>query len=125
MFELATRKKFRFPYKGSITVEDLWDLDLVELDAVYKNLNKMLENYTDKTLLGNDNDSGIAKMLKQKINIVTYIFNTKEKEIADHAVAVEKAKKKTKLLDILAKKQDENLEDLSEDEIKAMLEDLD
>jgi hypothetical protein len=125
MFELATRKKFRFPYKGSITVEDLWDLDLVELDAVYKNLNKMLENYTDKTLLGNDNDSGVVKMLKQKINIVTYIFNTKEKEIADHAVALEKAKKKAKLLDILAKKQDENLEDLSEDEIKAMIEDLD
>jgi hypothetical protein len=125
MFELATRKKFRFPYKGSITVEDLWDLDLVELDAVYKNLNKMLENYTDKTLLGNDNDSGVVKMLKQKINIVTYIFNTKEKEIADRAVALEKAKKKAKLLDILAKKQDENLEDLSEDEIKAMIEDLD
>ena len=39
MFEIATRQKFRFPYHGSISVEDLWDLTPANLDTVYKALN--------------------------------------------------------------------------------------
>ena len=38
IFELATREKYRFPYKGMISVEELWDLDIPELDRVYKSL---------------------------------------------------------------------------------------
>ena len=34
LFEIATRKKYRFPYKGLISVEDLWDLSMRELVAI-------------------------------------------------------------------------------------------
>ena len=39
-FELATKEKYRFPFKGMIGVEDLWDLDVNQLDSVFKALNK-------------------------------------------------------------------------------------
>ena len=39
MFEVATREKMRFPFKGMISVEDLWDLSVQNLDKVFKTLN--------------------------------------------------------------------------------------
>ena len=32
IFEYAVRNKVRFPFKGMISVEDLWDLSLTNLD---------------------------------------------------------------------------------------------
>ena len=32
LFELATRCKYRFPYRGQITIEDLWDLRLQDIE---------------------------------------------------------------------------------------------
>ena len=41
VFERAAMNKYRFPYKGQISVEDLWDLSLPGLDSVFKQLNKL------------------------------------------------------------------------------------
>ena len=41
IFEAATRYKYRFPFKGMISVEDLWDLKLQDLDSVFKLMKKV------------------------------------------------------------------------------------
>ena len=51
IFELASNMKFRFPYKGIISTEDLWDLNLDQLDAVYKILNKDVKKSQEESLL--------------------------------------------------------------------------
>ena len=40
-FEIAIRNKYRFPYKGMITIEDLWDLSVTQLDGIFKTLNAL------------------------------------------------------------------------------------
>ena len=51
VFERAAMNKYRFPYKGQISVEDLWDLSLPGLDSVFKQLNKLKKVNEEESLL--------------------------------------------------------------------------
>lgn len=122
LFEIATRKKYRFPFKGSISVEDLWDLSMTDLDFIYKNLSSTAkaERENESLLTENKQDTDLENM----IEIVKRVFSVKKAEIDAFKEAKENAKKKERLLEILAKKQDDALAVKSEDEIRQMLEEL-
>ena len=51
LFEVATRRKYRFPYRGLVAVEDLWDLRTAELDAIFKTLNAEAKKVSEESLL--------------------------------------------------------------------------
>lgn len=121
-FEDAARLKFRFPFKGMITAEDLWDLSLEQLDTVYKTLNKEAKTSQEDSLLSDKND--VDEILRAKIAIVKYIFGYKMAEKEKRKQDAEKAEKKQRILEILAKKQDDSLMNASEDELMRMLDDL-
>ena len=122
MFATATRKKFRYPFRGQISTEDLWDLNLTELDSIYKTLTKEAKAKDDGESLLAQNK--IDEDLLLKINIVKTVFETKQEEANAAKVASEKAKKKEKLMAILARKQDDSLEQMSEEDLKKMIEEL-
>ena len=122
MFETATRKKFRYPFRGQISTEDLWDLNLPELDSVYKALTKEAKAKDDGESL--ITESKPDKELLLKIDIVKHVFETKQNEMKEYEEEIVRAKKKAKLLDILARKQDNSLEQMSEEELKKAIEEL-
>lgn len=126
IFEMATQNKFRYPYKGMITTEDLWDLDVNQLDIVYKNLNKELKATDGDSLIASKSaDEGVkANELKNKIEVVKYIFNHKQQAAELIRMAVENARKRQRILEALAQKQDSALQDMSEEDLKKMLDDL-
>lgn len=126
LFEMASQYKFRYPFKGSITTEDLWDLKPDELDAVYKTLNKELNTVQEEGLIQTKSaDNGVkANDLKNKLMIVKYIFASKQQAAELARVSAENAMKRKRIMEILAKKQDAALENLSEDELKAALAEL-
>jgi hypothetical protein len=126
LFEMASQMKFRYPYKGMITTEDLWDLSPAQLDIVYKNLTKELKTIDGDSLIASKSaDEGVkANELKNKIEIVKYIFHGKEQAAELHRMVAESAAKKQRILDVLARKQDNALENMSEDELKKMLDEL-
>lgn len=118
MFERASMRKYRYNYKGSITVEDLFDLSKVELNEIYQNLNLSIKS-KETTLL---NTTTLADVdLGTKIEIVKYIFN--KKVIAENAAMQlhETSVKKQKIMEIINKKKDESLESTSVEELEKML----
>lgn len=124
IFEFATRNKLRFPYKGSISVEDLWDLSQKQLNEVYKILKKELKLVSEEESLMSLGKDDPYIELNIKIEVVKHIFNVKKVEAQQREDAVIKAEKKHRILDILAKKQDDSLNNMSEDELIKMLDEL-
>lgn len=120
LFELATKKKYRFPYKGMITVEDLWDLSLTQLDSIYKTLNKSVKEQDGDSLLTTTADTETANM----IEIVKRVFSAKQDEAAQRKAAADNAAKKERIMQIIAKKQDDALENMDEAALRKMLDDL-
>ena len=123
IFEAASKNKYRYPYKGMITTEDLWDLTQAQLDMVYKALNKGVSEAQVSSLMHKVTD--VDAELLNKIEIVKYIFNAKEAEAEARKNDAAKHAKKQRILDILAQKQEDALQSMSEDDLKKMLDELD
>ena len=122
MFEVATREKFRFPFRGMVSVEDLWDLSVGNLDLIFKTLNAELKQAKEESLL--DTKTQKDTELDIKINIIKHIVNIKLAEEEDRKNAKDKKEKKQRLMEILASKENEELETKSREEIQKMIEEL-
>ena len=126
LFEMASQMKFRYPYKGMITTEDLWDLSATQLDTVYRTLSKELKAIDEDSLISTRSaDEGVkANELRNKIEVVKYIFNHKQQAAELHRMAAENAQKKQRLLDALAAKQENALANMSEEDLLKALAEL-
>lgn len=125
MFEMASQFKFRYPWKGMITTEDLWDLNEGQLDAVYQSLSKELKACQEGDSLFSTKLANLFnKKLTVKIDIVKYIFNCKQQATEFYRMEVERAAKKQHILEVLAAKQENTLQNMSEEDLKKMLDDL-
>jgi hypothetical protein len=122
MFELASRSKARFPYKGMISVEDLWDLPVEALDSIYKTLNANVKQSNEESLLSKPTKQDAE--LTMQIEIVKRIVAVKQEEAAARLKVKEQKEKKQKIMEILANKQDAELQSKSPAELHAMLDEL-
>jgi len=123
MFEKALRLKLRFSYNGLISVEDLWDLSLTALDAIYKQLSAGLQALNQDSLLQKrTKETDLAEL---RLEIVKHVFMTKQAEAAARADVAEKRAKKQKLMELVAEKQDEVLKGKSVDDLNALIAELD
>lgn len=122
MFEYAVRNKLRFPFKGMIGVEDLWDLGVKDLDNIYKSLNAKVKASQEESLLNVKSKEDME--LQVQIDIVKYIVEQKLLEKEAREKSVEKKLKKEKIMSIIAAKQDEALQNSSIDDLQKMLSEL-
>jgi restriction endonuclease S subunit len=122
IFEYAVRNKVRFPFKGMISVEDLWDLSLANLDSIYKALNKQVKQSEEESLL--TTKTNVDTELEVQIAIVKHIVSIKlaEKEARERDAA--KRAQKQKIMSIIATKEDEALHNSSVDDLRKMLDEL-
>ncbi len=122
IFEYAVRNKIRFPFKGMISVEDLWDLSLTNLDSIYKTLNKQVKQSEEESLL--TTKTNVDTELEVQIAIVKHIVSVKLEEQDARKKAADKNAQKQKIMAIIATKEDEALHNSSVDDLRKMLDEL-
>jgi len=132
MFEQASRMKLRFDSpQGLLAVEDLWDLPLTSttgnranLDAIAIDLNRQTREAEDTvSFVTPPADTGKAE-ISLKFDLVKYIIGVRVMERDERQAAVERKEKKQRLLELIARKQDQELEGKSVEELRAMVEGL-
>lgn len=131
LFENATKKKVRFSTsKGSVGVEDLWDLPLTSaggasLDGVAKTLSRKIKDGDEESFVDTAKSDPAIALAKFKLDIVKRIIAVRIEESEKVRKAGERKAKKDQIMDVLAKRQDESLEQSSEADLRKMLDDLD
>lgn len=122
IFERAAEQKLRFPCRGSISTEDLYDLRVEELDRLFKVLNAKVKIEAEESLLKPKEKTSTE--LDLQIAIVRHIVEGKLADAEEKKNLAAKRAQKQKLLEILSEKQDMDLRNKSVEELTKMLEAL-
>lgn len=131
LFEQATRLKLRFDSRvGQLSVEDLWDLPLTSPTGNRANLDSIAIALYKQARDAGETVSFVApetrgnRELDLKFQIVKYIISVRVAERDAAKEAADRKEKKQRLLELIARKQDKELEEKSVDELRAMVEAL-
>lgn len=122
IFERAAKQKLRFPCRGSVSTEDLYDLRVEELDRLFKVLNAKVKIEAEESLLKPKEKTSTE--LDLQIAIVRHIVEGKLADAEEKKNLAAKRAQKQKLLEILSEKQDMDLRNKSVEELTKMLEAL-
>ncbi len=118
IYKYAAEHALRFPFKGSIAVEDLFDLKVTDLDTIYKTLKREEKKDEEESLLSTNVED---TELSVKIAIVKDIFEDKQAAAEARKHAAEKKEHNQKIAAIIAEKEDAELRGKSVDELRGML----
>lgn len=126
LFTQASRMKLRFSTPvGLMATEDLWDLPLqkgkVNLDALAVGISKELESSSTSFVNKKEAKNEIADL---KLRILLFIIQTRLEEADQNEKREVKAQEKARILEIIARKENANLEGKSLDELKGLLANL-
>ena len=127
MFEKANRLKLRFGSPmGGLTVEDLWDLPLTSTRPAQANLNNIAKDISRKLKESGEEDfvnqkSGADEILQLKLEIVKRVIQVRQEENEVARALAERREKKERLLELIARKQDQQLEGKSLEELQEMV----
>lgn len=115
-FEKATRLRLRFETsRGNLNVEDLWRLPLAELDKLAIALNKQLKESSEESFIKAKSKDN--KLLELRFDIVKHIIETLLSEDEEKKKAADKRAKREQLLELIAKKKNQELEGKSLEEL--------
>ena len=126
IFEIAVRAKLRFatPRFAGVSVEDLFDLSLRELDDVAKGINRQINAEKEESFLS-ENKNAVRKDLELKLEILKHIIGVKETEKAERIAAQNKAAQRQQLIDNLAAAEQREQQAKTPEQLRAELAALD
>jgi hypothetical protein len=129
LFEQASRLKLRFGSpQGPLTVDDLWDLPLTSrtnranLDDIARFYSRELKEQETESFV--TKPARKDKILMLGFEIVKRVIEVRLEENKAIKDKAEKAAKKAKLLELLSKKKDDQLGEMTEEQLLAEIEKL-
>lgn len=121
MYKNAAKQKLRIATtKGLLSVEQLWDLTLPEIDALAVTLEKEHQESGKKSFLTSRSEKD--KTAKLKFDIVLDVLNTKVEEADELQKRKARKEKNQKILALIEEKQDESLKNKSIKQLTELLE---
>lgn len=127
MFEKCARLKLRFASpQGGLSAEDLWDLPLTSARANQANLNSIAKGISRQLKAENEEDfvnpkSGADEALQLALDIVKHVIQVRQAENETARALADRKEKKAKLLELIARKQDQALEGKPLEELQEMV----
>ena len=120
IFLKATRDRIRFQTSvGSLSTEQLWDLNLNQLDTLAVSLEKAYENSKGKSFL--DRKSKKDKGIKLQFDVCLAILEYKKAAEGKAATAADTRAHNQKILSLIQSKKEQELQELSVEELEDML----
>ena len=131
MYKIASRKKLRIQTnRGMLSVEQLWDLSKEDIGELAKSIRKRINDQKGVT---GDSELDFLKpsaQTEETIDELTFrilkdIYQTKQAEEDKAHRRAAARENNRKILELIAKKQDQELENKSIEELEKMLQDDD
>lgn len=120
MYKEASKLKLRFlTNKGNLSVEQLWDLSLTDLDSLAVSLEDAFKKSGKKSFLAIKSEKD--KLIKLRFDIALDILTTKVEENEKRQKETEVKEHNQKILSLIKRKQDSELEGKSVEELNKLL----
>ena len=129
MFTNASRNKYRYPSsKGDLTTEQLWDLPLqsksgFDLDSVAKEINAELKAQAEESFVTTSTNPRKAE-LEEKLSIVVNVIGIKQAENEAARNASQRKQERDRLTEILHLRTQEQLMQLTPEELQKRIDEL-
>lgn len=122
LFFTALKERLRFNYKGVVSTEDLFDLTEEQLNELYQKLAKGKKEVSEVSLLEVADEK--SSLIDFQMQVVKEVFSFKRDQRLVKEDGMRKAQERRRLLELLDKKQQEKLTELTEEEILKRLEEM-
>ena len=121
-FEMASRKHYRYPYNGMISTEDLWELNVSQLDFIFKKLKAQSRQAQEESLLTTKTQEDVDT--ENKIDIIRYIVEYKQNLQKEAEMAMKRKQQRARLEEFLYERENADLRNKTPEELRAMLDEL-
>jgi hypothetical protein len=123
MYKKASKLKLRFETRyGSLSMEQLWDLSQIELAEIIKSLKSEIKKDSDDELSFLDENANQVNEIDQlRFDLVKDVYLENKAEIEAQQNEAERKVNNEKILEIIKKKQDSDLEGKTIEELEEML----
>lgn len=121
IFEQASRERLRFDLSGQISTEQLWDVKLDNLISYEEKLTETVESYGKSTRRKAGRKTKEQELNELRLAIVTSVLDTRIKEQEEASEALKTKAHNQKIMDLIARKQDAELEEMSAEDLRKLL----